>query len=58
MVDAQGQPTGCVVQVPNIESAFSRAVCDNLAGRFEPALDEAGNPVAGMYRTSVIYSMR
>jgi hypothetical protein len=47
-----------VVQVPQIESAFSRAVCENLAGRFDPALDEAGNPVAGLCRTSVIYSMR
>jgi len=58
MVDALGQPTDCVVQVPNIESAFSQAVCDGLTGRFDPALDEAGNPVAGIYRTSVIYQMR
>jgi hypothetical protein len=55
MVDAQGEASGCVVQVPGIERAFSQAVCDNLARKFAPALDEAGNPVAGIYRTSVIY---
>ena len=58
MVDAQGRPTDCVVQVPQIERAFSEAVCSNLAGRFDPALDDTGSPAAAMYRTSVIYTLR
>jgi hypothetical protein len=54
-VDAAGQATGCVVQIPGIEDAFREAVCDNLARTFAPALDEAGRPVASIYRTSVVY---
>jgi hypothetical protein len=57
MVDAQGQTTACTVQVPQIESAFTKAVCDHLQGRFYPAVDDAGNAVASVYRTSVIYML-
>lgn len=55
MVDAQGDATQCVVQVPNIEDDFTRAVCNGLAHKFEPALDVAGQPTASLYQTSVVY---
>jgi hypothetical protein len=57
MVDAQGEATSCVVQIPGIEDDFTEAVCDGLARQFAPALDERGMPVAGIYRTSVIYML-
>lgn len=46
-----------MVQIPGIEDDFTEAVCDGLARQFAPALDEAGVPIAGIYRTSVIYMM-
>jgi hypothetical protein len=55
LIDADGQPKSCVMQVEPVDEAFKKAVCDNLSGRFEPALDKDGHPVESMYFTAVIY---
>ncbi len=55
LVDADGEATSCIVQAPEAGADFKRAVCDNLAGKFKPALDASGHPVASMYHTSVVY---
>jgi hypothetical protein len=55
LVDADGRAGSCVVQSATPDAPFRQAVCDNLAGKFEPARDAAGKPVASMYHTSVIY---
>lgn len=55
MVDAAGKATQCVVQVTNVEPEFTDAVCDGLARKFAPALDETGQPTPSIYQTSVIY---
>ncbi|HTN15036.1 MAG TPA: energy transducer TonB [Sphingomonadaceae bacterium] len=57
MVDAQGQASSCVVQNETVDNAFKSAVCDSLAGRFEPALDADGKPMAGIYHTNVIFML-
>jgi outer membrane biosynthesis protein TonB len=57
MVDAAGQASQCVVQLPHVERAFKEAVCDRLAERFSPALDKDGQPVASVFHTTVIYQI-
>jgi hypothetical protein len=54
-IDTSGNATSCVVQAEGVDKLFSDAVCDNLQGKFRPALDSNGNPVASMYHTSVVY---
>jgi hypothetical protein len=55
MVGADGNATSCVVQVPSVDRSFKDAVCAGLTGAYEPALDQAGQPVASVYQNSVIY---
>lgn len=56
MVDASGQATQCVVQIPSVDPVFQEAVCDGFAKRFSPALDKDGRPVASVFQASVIYN--
>jgi hypothetical protein len=55
LIDATGKVTSCVVQVEGIDEAFKKAVCTHLQGKFTPALNAAGKPVASLFYTSVIY---
>jgi hypothetical protein len=55
LIDANGAAKTCVVQSPDAPAEFKQAVCDNLSGKFAPALDAAGEPVASMYNTTVQY---
>jgi hypothetical protein len=56
LVDSRGKVTGCVDQAAIAPEEFMQAACTGLeAGNFAPALDAAGNPVASVYHTSVIY---
>jgi len=55
LIDANGEAKTCVVQSPEAPAEFKQAVCDNLSGKFAPALDAAGKPVASMYNTTVQY---
>jgi hypothetical protein len=57
-VDETGQATSCEVQAPQATPEFKKVLCENLAGKFVPALDAAGTPVATMFHTSVIYIVR
>jgi hypothetical protein len=56
-VDAQGNPSNCVVQAEMIDRAFKDAVCANLVHQFEPALDKDGKPIPSIFNTSVLYLM-
>ena len=56
-IDAMGHPSNCVVQIQNLDAAFKQAVCQNLAGAFEPALDQDGKPVSVILSTGVIYKI-
>lgn len=55
MVDETGTATSCIVQIAKVDDEFKQTVCSSLARQFEPALDEAGQPVASVYQTSVIF---
>ena len=56
-VDEVGNPLSCHIQLKGTDDTFERTACGNLMryAKFEPALDEAGKPVASYYVTSVIY---
>ena len=55
MVDAAGAATHCVVQVANVEEVFREAVCNGLARKFSPALDESGKATPSVYQATVVY---
>jgi hypothetical protein len=57
MIDAQGNPTACVVQSDAPDEPFKKATCEGLSRRYEPALDQAGRPVDSFFHTSVIYRL-
>jgi hypothetical protein len=54
-IDATGNASNCVIQLESVDKAFAKAVCDNLTGKFEPALDKDGKPVPTIYHTRVVY---
>jgi hypothetical protein len=55
MVDENGEPTKCTVQIDDVDEAFKKAACEGFTQRFEPALDANGKPTASFYRTDIIY---
>lgn len=57
MLDAAGKPTACKIQAKSQDMAFEQTACSGLMkyGRFEPALDAAGKPIASYIATTVIY---
>lgn len=57
VVDAQGVPTHCETAQSYADSDFEVRACDVVMARarFHPALDEAGQPVASYYGTTVNY---
>ena len=59
MVDADGRPTSCSVQLPTAHQSFDEAACDisMRRARFKPALDAAGNPVASYHTSFFIVSI-
>jgi hypothetical protein len=54
MVDATGEPTACIIQVPG-NAPFDKMTCDVLMRRahFDPALDANGRPVPSYYLNSI-----
>lgn len=46
MIGADGRATHCVVQVQVASEARRQAICQTLAGPYEPALDASGVPTA------------
>jgi hypothetical protein len=56
LIDATGNAETCTVQANLVDPQFKKNVCDGLAGKFEPALDANGKPIASMYSTSVYFS--
>ena len=56
-VDAKGRARDCVVQGSTWAPQFGADACAALktSARFEPARDSQGNPVAALYRASLIF---
>lgn len=55
MVDATGKPTACHVQWPSLSAALNDTICKAVVekGRFTPAQDAAGQPMASYWATSL-----
>jgi len=56
-VDETGRATHCVVQLATIEETYKQSICEGLSGRYVPALDAAGQPIASFYLTTSIYQL-
>lgn len=54
-IDANGRPTQCHIQRSTRPEGFDKAVCNALMrrGRFDPALDADGQPIASYWRSTV-----
>ncbi|TIX49206.1 hypothetical protein [Alteraurantiacibacter aquimixticola] len=51
MVDAEGKPTSCHVHWPSLSDSKNEAICKGIMenGRFHPALDANGQPMASYW---------
>jgi protein TonB len=58
-IDARGRVSGCSVTGSSGSSTLDNAACKDIQryGRFNPALDDAGNPTSGSYRTAIQYRL-
>ena len=58
-IDADGRVSGCRVTGSSGESILDEAACDGMQryARFNPALNDAGNPTTGSYATSIVYQL-
>ena len=58
-VNAEGRVSGCRVTRSSGSSILDEAACDGMRryARFEPALNDAGNPTTGSYSTAITYRL-
>jgi periplasmic protein TonB len=58
-VTAEGRATGCSVTASSGNSDLDSGACRSLEryGRFDPALDDAGNPTTGSFQTRITYKL-
>lgn len=58
-VTANGRATGCSVTASSGSSILDDAACKGMEryARFNPALDDAGNPTTGRYATRITYRL-
>ena len=54
-----GRATSCSVTASSGSSILDQAACTGMEryARFEPALDDAGNPTTGAYATRITYRL-
>lgn len=58
-IDDGGKPTACEIQRSYNDKAFDDLTCQAIMrrGRFDPALDEQGKPIASYYLNTVRFTM-
>jgi len=58
-VTPEGRATGCSVTASSGSDILDKAACSGMEryARFEPALDDAGNPTTGNYSTRITYRL-
>lgn len=58
-VTADGRATGCSVTASSGSDILDQAACAGMErySRYEPALDDAGNPTSGNYTTRITYRL-
>ncbi len=59
-IDAEGKVSGCRVSNSSGSDILDQAACDGMQryARFDPALDNAGNPTTGSYTTRIVYKLQ
>jgi protein TonB len=60
VVSAEGRVSSCSVTNSSGSSDLDDAACKGMQryARFDPALDDAGNPTTGRYSTTIIYKLQ
>lgn len=58
-IGANGRVTACTVSNSSGSSVLDSAACDGMTryARYNPALDDAGNPTTGSASTSIVYRL-
>ncbi len=58
-IGTDGRVTGCTVTSSSGASILDDAACSGMTryARFNPALDDAGNPTTGSYSTTIVYNL-
>jgi protein TonB len=58
-IGPDGRVSACSVNSSSGTPALDSAACEGMQryARFDPALDDAGNPTSGNYSTSIVYKM-
>ena len=58
-IGRDGRVASGSVSSPSGTSSLDNAACDGMTryARFEPALDDAGNPTSGSFSTSIVYKL-
>ncbi|WP_379923257.1 energy transducer TonB [Erythrobacter sp. R86502] len=58
-VTAEGKATGCSVTASSGSNILDAAACKDLEryGQFEPALNDAGNPISAPWSTRIVYKL-
>lgn len=58
-VGPNGRVTSCTVSNSSGQSVLDDAACQDITryGRFNPALDDAGNPTTGSWGTTIVYQL-
>jgi len=58
-VGADGKVSACSVSSSSGSPDLDEAACDGMQryARFDPALDDAGNPVSSAYSTAIVYKL-
>ena len=58
-ISAQGRVTACSVTSSSGSSVLDEAACDGMTryARYNPALDDAGNPTTGSASTRIVYQL-
>lgn len=59
MIDARGRVSGCTITRSTGHSVLDEATCRLLErrGRFDPAKDSSGNPIAGTFRSTIKWTI-
>ena len=58
-VGADGRVSACTVTSSSGSSDLDSGACDGMTrfGRFDPALNDAGNPISSSYSTRIVYKL-
>ena len=58
-INAEGRVSACSVTNSSGESVLDEAACDGMQryARYNPALDDAGNPTTGTASTTIVYQL-